>query len=101
MLGIDAGVVLTFDLLAKFDSRASTSAEQSWLSLARSQDPLYVAMAMRWFGRQLNDSVWRFHAAMKVDVIGQQHHQASLSKPCQATELQGTERRFCAAQVIP
>ena len=30
-------------------------AEQAWISLVSSKDPLYVAMAMRWFGRHLNE----------------------------------------------
>jgi hypothetical protein len=72
-------------------------AERAWLSLASSKEPLYVAMALRWFGRHINEYAWRFRAFMQVDAIGQQRHQASLSIPCQAMEQQDVESRSCAA----
>jgi len=54
--------------------------------LASSKDPLYMAMALRWFGRHLNEYAWRFHASMQMDAIGQQLHEAPLSTPCQGME---------------
>ncbi|MBD1194938.1 hypothetical protein [Vulcanococcus sp. Clear-D1] len=61
-------------------------AEHAWISLASSKDPLYLAMALRWFGRHLNEYAWRFHASMQLDAIGQQLHQAPLSTHCQGME---------------
>ena len=72
-------------------------AEQAWISLASSKDPLYMAMALRWFGRHFNEYVWRFHASMQVDAIGQQLHEAPLSTPCQGMEQQGAEKQSHAA----
>ncbi|WP_322772129.1 hypothetical protein [Synechococcus sp. CBW1107] len=74
-----------------------TRAEQEWISLASSKDPLYMAMALRWFGRHLNEYAWRIHVSMQVDAIAQQLHEAPLSTSCQGMEQQGAERQSNAA----
>jgi hypothetical protein len=46
--------------------------EQSWLNLATSRSPEHVALALRWFGRHLNEYAWRIQVSMEVDALGAQ-----------------------------
>jgi hypothetical protein len=57
--------------------------EQAWVNLATSRSPEHVALALRWFGRHLNEYAWRMQAAMEVDELGRQVESGPLSTPCQ------------------
>ena len=47
-------------------------AHGAWLSLAGSKRPEHVALALRWFGRHLNEYVWRMEVSFEVDALGAQ-----------------------------
>jgi hypothetical protein len=72
-------------------------AHDAWLSLVGIRIPEHVALALRWFGRYLNEYAWRFHASMQVDAIAQRLHQGRLSTVCQAMEHQGAEKQSHAS----
>ena len=47
-------------------------AHDAWLSLVGSKSPDHVALALRWFGRHLNEYAWRMQVSLEVDALGAQ-----------------------------